>query len=483
MLITDSLLLDYKRCSRRAFLNIHGDPKQKDFKRDFLLKLRQENQRHIDSVLEAFYPHYQCPSPSGNSWREKAQATEALMGQGVECIYQGTLWCSNLSYEYLGRPHLLIKQPGESKFGNWYYYPVSIHLGRRAKPEYKLMGTFYAYLLAIIQETSPSNPQLVIRPLKHSSVDVMQWLPKLQLILEECVTILDKDEQPEVFITRQRCNLCQWYSHCYAIAHAQKHLSLVPGVTPSRYQTLQELGIHNTPSLAEADVHTLEEGIGKSLGRKLQQQAYALIHNFALPRSSHHPDMEKKIAPATVELYFDIEAEPERNLDYLLGVVVVDYLTQTRTFFGFLAETPHEEEKIWYQFLDLVNRYQNAPIFHFSEYEVDTIKRLGNLYQTPEEEIEHLLSRFIDLHHYVITSVIFPVENYSLKSLANWLGFHWRDPGINGDQCVCWYDQWLTTGDRSLLASILRYNEDDCLATLHLKNWLFEFFSKTEFDF
>ncbi len=140
MLITDSLLLDYKRCSRRAFLNIHGDPKQQDVKRDFLLKLRQENQRHISLVLAEFYPHYQRPDPSGNSRLEKAQATETLMQQGVECIYQGTLWSSNLSlsksstyyHQYLGKPHLLIKQPGESKFGKWYYYPVSIHLGRRA---------------------------------------------------------------------------------------------------------------------------------------------------------------------------------------------------------------------------------------------------------------------------------------------------------------------------------------------------------------
>ena len=482
MLITDSLLLDYKRCSRRAFLNIHGDPKQQDVKRDFLVKLRQENQRHISLVLEKFYPHHQRPNPSGNSRLEKAQGTETLMQQGVECIYQGTLWSSSLSDEYLGKPHLLIKQPGESKFGNWCYYPVSIHLGRRAKPEYKLMGTFYAYLLAIIQKTPPPTPQLVIRPLKHYSVDLMQWLPKLQLVLEECATILGQFQEPEVFIARQRCHLCQWYSHCYAIAHAEQHLSLVPGVTPSRYQILQELGIRNTPSLAKADVCTLEEEIGKSLGTKLQQQAYALIHNSALPRPSRHPEMEKTLTPATVELYFDIEAEPERNLDYLLGVVVVDYLAQTRTFFGFLAETPQEEEKIWDQFLELVNHYQNAPIFHFSEYEVDTIKRLGNLYQTPKKELEHLLSRFIDLHHCVITSVIFPVENYSLKSLANWLGFHWRDPGVNGDQCVCWYDQWLTTGDRTFLASILRYNEDDCLATLHLKNWLFEFFRQIELN-
>jgi uncharacterized protein len=68
-----------------------------------------------------------------------------------------------------------------------------------------------------------------------------------------------------------------------------------------------------------------------------------------------------------------------------------------------------------------------------------------------------------------------PVESYSLKHLARWLGFEWRDPGITGSQCVCLYDQWLKTGDRSLLDVILRYNEDDCYATYRLKSWLVDF--------
>lgn len=46
---------------------------------------------------------------------------------------------------------------------------------------------------------------------------------------------------------------------------------------------------------------------------------------------------------------------------------------------------------------------------------------------------------------------------------------------MSGDQCVCWYDDWLKTGERSFIDSILRYNEDDCRATYRLKEWLWEF--------
>ncbi|MEM8778738.1 MAG: TM0106 family RecB-like putative nuclease [Cyanobacteria bacterium P01_G01_bin.49] len=491
MLITDVLLLDYKRCQRRAFLNVYGDYTKRNPERDFLLKLRQESKTHVASVLETFHPEYHQPVAAGNSWSEKAEATEALMEQGVNCIYKGTLFLSNLlipdetetishlfdaSPYYLGNPHLLIKQPGSSKFGDWSYYPVSIHLGRRPKPEYKIVATFYARLLGIIQETLPPTPILILRPHKHYEVDLIQWLPRLQSTLEECVAVLAQEQEPEVFISRQRCSLCRWYDHCYAIAQSEQHLSLVPGVTPSRYQSLQEIGVSSVQSLADICPGNMGEIMGLEVATQLQQQAQSIVDNRAIRRAYCQRNIHEILRTATIELYFDIEAEPERNLDYLLGVVMVNRLTQVQTFYAFLAETPQDEARIWQQFLELVNTYKKAPIFHFSEYEVETIKRLGNLYQTPPKQIESVISRFVDLHHCVTTSVIFPVESYSLKSLANWLGFQWRDPGVSGDQCVCWYDQWLKTGDRTFLDSIVRYNEDDCLATLHLKNWLLEFF-------
>ncbi|MEB3225051.1 MAG: TM0106 family RecB-like putative nuclease, partial [Synechococcus sp.] len=70
--------------------------------------------------------------------------------------------------------------------------------------------------------------------------------------------------------------------------------------------------------------------------------------------------------------------------------------------------------------------------------------------------------------------------SYSLKSLANCLGYQWREEGVSGDQTVCWYDQWLETGDRQLLDAIIRYNEDDCRATYHLKQWITEFVSSPQ---
>ncbi len=498
MLLTDAHLLDYKRCPRRAFLNLSGNPKERDSERDFLLKLRQESQNHIEAVLAAcrnnpplpdLPPGLPCtPETPLADWQGRAQETETLMQQGVACIYQGMLRGSASlepptdNVQLLATPHLLIRQPGISRFGDWLYVPASIQLGRRPKPEYKIVAAYYAELLAAIQGVVSPTAYLFLRHANRYGnyprvcpVDLREWRPRLQKTLAECLAMLTQSQEPEVFISRQRCSLCHWYSHCYNLAQTQQHLSLVPGVTPSRYQSLQALGVVNIQSLAAACPVNLGEVIGEEVASQLQQQAQSLVENRAMRRVGRQIRSASEIPTAAIELYFDIEAEPERNLDYLLGILLVNRQENRQQFYAFLAEKPEEEGEIWQQFLAFVNRYDQAPIFHFSEYEAETIKRLASLYHTPRRQFAPLLSRLVDLHHRAINSVTLPVESYSLKSLANWLGFKWRDVGVGGDQCVCWYDQWLQTGDRRFLDLILRYNEDDCRATLHLKDWLIKF--------
>jgi predicted RecB family nuclease len=49
IILTDELLLNYKRCSRRTYLEVYGSHQQKDPQKEFLLKLKKENKQHIQS--------------------------------------------------------------------------------------------------------------------------------------------------------------------------------------------------------------------------------------------------------------------------------------------------------------------------------------------------------------------------------------------------------------------------------------------------
>ncbi len=570
MLINAELLLQYQRCKRRPYLDIHGDFSQKDAINDLLLKLQQDKHAHQESVL-AQWDYYQ-PDYRQRNWQQRMAATIELMQQGVECIYQGLLLANysdirlrlseladtaiedaqNLSetlpsspspsplsplplippsppsneYTLLSRPDLLIKQPGKSCFGNWMYVPANIELGKRPKQEYQVVAAFHAQILATVQQAESEIAWLMLRGKEvRYPVDLRKWTPQMHRILEEFLQTLEIEEAPEMFISRQRCSLCHWYSNCYAKARSQKHLSLLPGITPVRYTQLQALNITKLESLAQTNPTTLENlpGFDSEIACKLVLQAQSVVENrpLVLSYQSQTPtengisglvrdgsiageaiaqsksylqeqsqvltkaatslsidqaliDNITSIAP--IELYFDIEAQPDLNLNYLLGVLVVDRQTNTENFYSLLAEKPEDEKLIWQQFLDLVWQYPDAPIYHFCVYEFDTVKRLAKLYRTPHTAVEPILSRFVDVYENLIQSVALPVESYALKAIARWLGFEWRDAEASGAKCIYWYDQWLRTGDRSLLEVIQRYNEDDCRATRNVKDWLVNFF-------
>lgn len=476
MLITDDTLLQYKRCKRKAFLNFHYEG-EKPPERDFVNKLKQERILHTQQVIEHYNWQIEHPifSTTSNSYLE---STLDLMKRGVNYIYNG-----QLTYQMKGKydnlvfetsPTLLIKQNIPSRLGNWSYVTVNTHLGKNHKPEYKLVAAFQAWVLGKNQGLMPTHADFIVRSFKRYSVNLGIWLPKVEAVIDDCQRLFRDEEAPEVFISRQKCGLCEWYNDCHDMAVKQNHLSLVPGITPRKYETLKEKGVGSFDQLMQLSLAELSQIFEHDGGEILFKQIQSLKLNSPILKR----DTINVIPSSDIELYFDIEAEPDRKTDYLLGVVLVDNNLKTERYYSFLAESLEEEKDIWLNFLEFVNGYPDSFIYHFSGYEVETIKRLGNVYKTPNNLIQPLLKRFVDVHKFIIQNYLLPMESYSLKSLGKWLNFRWRTPPnydkhrLGGDQCVVWYDQWLSKGDRTYLDYILMYNEDDCRATFAVKKWL-----------
>jgi uncharacterized protein len=477
MLLTDETLLNYKRCQRRAYLNVHGDIQAQDGESDFIIKLRQENRQHIEHYLDQLEQPWQ--KPIGEDLESRAISTIDLMSQGVEIIYRPVLQGELNEVALISKPTLLVKYAAPSAWGPWSYYPIIIKLGRKAKSEYKLIAAFASYLLGQIQEKISDHAMIILHGHKTHRIIPEYWLEKLEDSLIGCSTILRDRQEPEVFISRQKCSLCSWQSHCYTIAQQHRHLSLLPGVTPQRFEYLQTIGIHSLEALATISPQAISPDLGLTISHHLIQHAQATLTNQPLWKYSHHPNhLVKPLPQSSIEIYFDIEAEPVLGVDYLLGALVIDREHHTEKFHGLLAKEPAQEREIWEHFLTLTKSYPQAPIFHFSGYEVDVIKRLGRVYQTPRPIIQNLVDRCWDLHAYLTKFVVLPIENYSLKTIASWIGFQWRDDAGNGAQSIYWYDQWLKTQNHQYLEFILTYNEDDCQATYCLKNWLDQFVQK-----
>jgi predicted RecB family nuclease len=78
-----------------------------------------------------------------------------------------------------------------------------------------------------------------------------------------------------------------------------------------------------------------------------------------------------------VELFLDIEGTPDRNYFYLTGILVCS--GDTSSYYPFWAGNMEDAAKIWHQFLDLLERYPDCPIYHYGNYEQKNNNNIGKM--------------------------------------------------------------------------------------------------------
>jgi predicted RecB family nuclease len=106
---------------------------------------------------------------------------------------------------------------------------------------------------------------------------------------------------------------------------------------------------------------------------------------------------------------------------------------------------------------------------HYSKYERTEYRRLAAKYPdvATSRQVEDLFSapRALDLYLDVVKpGSEWPTHDFSIKSLAKYCGFAWRDVDPSGASSIEWFDRWARTGDPRFRQRLLAYNEDDCRA-------------------
>lgn len=391
---------------------------------------------------------------------EAAQETAQLMKKGAQTIYKAVL----VHEDWVGRPDILERVEGESKLGDYYYVACDIKRSRHMKDEYKFQGLFYAKILGRIQGHEP-----VMGYVMHPDGNVESYLleefdTQFHLTLERIESILDGETEAH-FLT-SGCKQSPYFSECEAEAHECDDLSRLNRIWRSEVDLLVQAGITTVEELANAPVVNLKEVHGMSLDRLyfLQQQAIALVDNKVIRMGEI--DLPEEDGPV---LIVDVESDPLYDSDYLFGVLVIE--NGEETYHPFLAKYPDDENEAWRQFVEFIANYPDANMYHYGWYEVDVFRRLLEQYGAPDAARKIIEEQMIDLLSAMRQKVIFPMSFYSLKDLAKYLGFKWRKEDASGLDSVLWYEEWLKTGDETVLQDIVDYNEDDVRATWHVRNW------------
>jgi uncharacterized protein len=392
---------------------------------------------------------------------EEAHAkTLELMKQGVPSIYGGAL----MHGHWIAKPDLFERVAGRSQFGDYYYVACDIKRSRHLKEEYCIQGSFYAEVLRLVQGTKPTQGY-VMRP--DGAVEAYmleEYATKFRLTLDGIERISQGVNETH-FLTSD-CKQSPWFDDCKQETIAADHLSRLNRIWRSEVSSLENAGITTVTQLAAQNpdlVANRVHGISPERLHFLIIGAKTLLSGepAILSRIDLSDDIEA--------LVVDIEADPLRDLHYLFGVL--DIHRGGDEFHAFLATKEEEEKAAWNAFVEFMQSRPGLPVYHYGWYEQDVFRLMAERHGAPEGFVNDLAERSVDLLERLREAIIFPLSFYSLKDIAQYLGFRWRHDDASGLNSVLWYEDWLRTGNREMLDDVVRYNEDDVRATWHVAEW------------
>lgn len=479
--ITASMLYNLSQCPHRLYLDVHGDPARKDPESGFLRLLWEKGTEYEKTVMESLHVSVSDLSALGDAERERL-TTEAIE-RSEPLIYGGRIRAGDL----LGEPDLLqLKDTGyvacDIKSGSGLAEGGECQGGHRPKKHYALQLGLYTDILEHMGRSAGRKAFIwdihgrkIVYHLDAPAPGTPDTLWQVyRSSLERARRIVGKKEAtlPAYSST---CKLCHWNSLCKAALKETGDLTLIPELGRAKRDIMQPR-IRTIAQFAGTDPATLILGsktVFKGISAATLKKYHLRAKLLADPQASPVLKKKPRLPEQEKEVFFDIETDPMRDICYLHG-----FLERNRScasslkYTAFLAQTPDEqgERQAFAQAWAYVHASEPCALYYYSKYEPTVWRRLQRKYPDIMSE-KHLKDMFdprsaVDLYHSVVVPCTeWPTTDHTIKTLARFLGFQWRDESPSGADSIEWYHRWVASGDVSVKRRILEYNEDDCTAT------------------
>ncbi|MBN9589020.1 MAG: hypothetical protein BGN85_00295 [Alphaproteobacteria bacterium 64-11] len=412
---------------------------------------------------------------------ERIGLTQRAVEQGASIIYQGAL----LSERWIGFPDFLTR---DANVEAPVYRPEDAKLSRKAKRDHLLQIGLYAELLnrtngnpiadGVIHVAAPEPERFDLRETQYVTARLMRRF-------EAFAETKDKNTRA---IRCAACERCGYKSRCEAEWRGADSPIFVAGLRSSQLLKMEAAGVTTMSKLASLGPGTAsipgigDETLAKLIGQaRLQKQAeQSGTHGVeALPVEqgkgfSLLPD------PQVGDVFLDLEGDPlyPDGLEYLFGIYGPLTDPNEQEYRAFWAHDHDQEKAAFEAVMSAITahlvKYPDARIYHYAQYEPAAFRRLAMRHATKEAELDQLLRehRFVDLYRVARQGIRASTESYSLKDLEK---IYWGGRAgevANAGDSIVQYEQWRTTQEASVLAEIKKYNEEDCVSTAKLRDWL-----------
>ena len=490
--ITGSKLYDYIQCPHRVWRDVYGPMEEKIVETNpFVELLWNKGVAHEERVVADVGGYVDLRE---GSLQERFTATLRAMQSGAPLIYQGVLFFQNLK----GIPDLLRKMPSGG------YAPIEIKSGMgfegtdedgeeengKPKKTYAVQLCLYIELLEKLGYVKEKRGFVIDVSRKEVEYFLDQQIGKRnkQTFWEFYEETKEKVENLLADKVRNKpamagsCKLCPWYRSCKKWCKDNDDLTNVFYLGRSKRDMINEdLYVSKVGELSQLDVAEImarKKKDKKFLKGVAEKTLSKIVARADMVSNGKGPALYRKteFPQVSFELFFDIEDDPTQEFVYLHGVY--ERNGEVERFLDFTAEnnTSEAEKDAWQRFWDYIRSLprDDFAVYYYSHHEKTTYFKMQKKYPdiVSVEELSGFFNnpKVIDLYKIVLGDTDWPLGSYSLKEIAQYLGFKWRDETPSGALSIQWFNTYLETKDQKDLQRILDYNEDDCKATMVIKD-------------
>jgi predicted RecB family nuclease len=455
--ITREVLESHLKCRYKGHLKLAAERGRPS---DYELLLAEARER----VRQAATAKLLARQGDGEVLRD-CTATAEVLRRGVPLLLDAIVEGENLSVRF----DALQRAAGKSSLGEFHYLPVLFHEGERATQGQRLLLQLCGLVLREIQGKEPERGVLIHgRSCEVRRLKLGTGVEKARRALEELRALPKK---PPILLLNDHCQVCEFRKRCHAEATAKDDLSLLRGISEQEVRKYSRRGIFTVTQLSCTFRSPRRKGKRRKQQRQLHQHA---LQALAIREKKVHILGTPELPASPTRIYFDIEGDPDRRFDYLLGVIVEANGTEERH--SFWADSSADEPRIFQQFLDLLAAHEDAWLYAYGSYEATFLRRLAKCLGR-EKTVGTILARTFNVLSVIHPHVYFPTYSNGLKDIAGYLGFRWTAADASGIQSIVWRRRWEETGSAALKETLTTYNLEDCAALKRVADFLHAVFA------
>jgi uncharacterized protein len=457
-----------------------------------------------------------------------AQATLAAISSGVDVVYQGVLLAEQDGGpalfgrpDFLARAGLLPAPDSEPLPDGLHYEVVDAKLARTAKARAVAQVGFYSDLLARAQRVQPRWMHLALGGGAFTTLKVSDYAAYGRQSRRRLAEVVADEAGPVPYPEPvEHCAICRWSRRCTERRRGDDDLSLIAGMAAGQRRRLKAAGVATRRGFAALDELPLLRGVNRESLAGVQLQARLQVasedtgviqYEVLSPERDGSGELVPNRGllalpePVTGDLFFDIEGAryysedgKEFGLQYLFGIIDTADVDDSGTprYSQIWSFDRSGEKRAFEELVDFITaRRERVPrlhVYHYNHYEPTSVDHLTELHETRQEAVGRLMGRFatredevddlfrrgvfVDLYRVVRQGIRAGVESYSIKRLEPLCGYARRvDLRVATEGLIAFeagLEDGSAPGDVVRQQVIAGYNEDDCRATLVLRDWL-----------